>query len=52
MVVSGQRKYFYLAIDGSMEMFIPVEENNVHFIIMETKQLVGLGPLSLSLDDL
>lgn len=52
MVVSGQRKYFYLAISGSMEMFIPVQGHNVYFIIMDNKQLVDLTLLSRSLVDL
>lgn len=40
MAVSSERKYFYLAINGSMEMCLPVLRHNVHSIILDIKQLV------------
>ncbi len=40
MELSGERKYFSLAINGSMEMCLPVRGHNVHAIIMDIKQLV------------
>jgi len=49
MVVSGERKYFYLAISGSMEMCLPVQGQYVHFIIMDIKQLVDRELLCWSL---
>lgn len=49
--MDGERKYFYLVINGSMEMCLPVPGNNVHSVIMDIKQLVDWVLLSQSLVD-
>lgn len=47
MEVSGQRKYFYLAINGWRCVYLSLG-NNVHSIIMDIKQLVDWVLLSWS----
>lgn len=40
MKVNHKRKYFHLAINGSIETCLPISRHNVHSIIMDIKQLV------------